>query len=444
MERDNLDPLVTQCPNCDTRFRVTESQLQVAGGRVRCGACLSVFDGASRLIIDGESIAAAGEEDLDALLEELEDPVEEGVGEQVDDDDVEELVEDGAGDTAADSIELDLDELVDDTVHEALHDDLAGPDSLDDRAYEEAADSNEREPQSELDELDLLEAELLADLKGEKPAREYEAVDLDSSESDSSASDEPETAQLDDAPLTDDAVTEGGLDEVEAATPPTMTSAEVAAAQDEDAADFGWREEEGVDSESDKASPEIPNLIEEELTRELAEANVASRSVSWTTLFLIVLCVIGIPAQLLWFQFDSWSKDPDLRPLYAQVCNVIGCELPQRADISSIIAENAVLRPHPDVPDVLIYDALLVNQAAFAQPFPLLELTLTSIRGHLVAGRRFAPEEYLTEDLLKTNLMPPRTPIHISLEIKDPGQAPLNFRIRFLKDNPDRLARVGR
>ena len=45
MSEENLDPLITECPNCDTRFRVTESQLQIAGGRVRCGACLVVFDG---------------------------------------------------------------------------------------------------------------------------------------------------------------------------------------------------------------------------------------------------------------------------------------------------------------------------------------------------------------------------------------------------------------
>ena len=32
------------CPGCETRFRVTDAQLAVANGRVRCGACLTVFD----------------------------------------------------------------------------------------------------------------------------------------------------------------------------------------------------------------------------------------------------------------------------------------------------------------------------------------------------------------------------------------------------------------
>ena len=30
MSEDDLEPLVTTCPNCGTRFKVTESQLQVA------------------------------------------------------------------------------------------------------------------------------------------------------------------------------------------------------------------------------------------------------------------------------------------------------------------------------------------------------------------------------------------------------------------------------
>ncbi|MEP5175497.1 MJ0042-type zinc finger domain-containing protein, partial [Marinobacter alexandrii] len=36
--------LQTQCPKCETRFRVTSEQLGIAKGKVRCGNCLSVFN----------------------------------------------------------------------------------------------------------------------------------------------------------------------------------------------------------------------------------------------------------------------------------------------------------------------------------------------------------------------------------------------------------------
>ena len=48
-----LGPLTCTCPACETRFRVTEEQLGVANGRVRCGACLTVFD-CSHLVVQGE------------------------------------------------------------------------------------------------------------------------------------------------------------------------------------------------------------------------------------------------------------------------------------------------------------------------------------------------------------------------------------------------------
>ena len=80
---DELEPLVTQCPNCDTRFRVNETQLQAAHGQVRCGACLEVFDGTSYLLLDGELLPATDSEDVDALLGEI-DAEEEELDEMVD------------------------------------------------------------------------------------------------------------------------------------------------------------------------------------------------------------------------------------------------------------------------------------------------------------------------------------------------------------------------
>lgn len=38
-----MNSYVSRCPNCETSFKVTESQLDAADGAVRCGACLQVF-----------------------------------------------------------------------------------------------------------------------------------------------------------------------------------------------------------------------------------------------------------------------------------------------------------------------------------------------------------------------------------------------------------------
>ncbi len=42
--------LATQCPHCNTTFRVASDQLKLRGGIVRCGACQRIFDGSAHLV----------------------------------------------------------------------------------------------------------------------------------------------------------------------------------------------------------------------------------------------------------------------------------------------------------------------------------------------------------------------------------------------------------
>lgn len=42
-----MNPAVTQCPSCSTRFKVTAEQLAAHDGMVRCGRCDHVFDAAA-------------------------------------------------------------------------------------------------------------------------------------------------------------------------------------------------------------------------------------------------------------------------------------------------------------------------------------------------------------------------------------------------------------
>ncbi len=60
--------MITRCPSCSTLFRVTPQQLQAHHGQVRCGRCMTVFDGYRALATlpdpapPGPAPAAAGQE----------------------------------------------------------------------------------------------------------------------------------------------------------------------------------------------------------------------------------------------------------------------------------------------------------------------------------------------------------------------------------------------
>jgi predicted Zn finger-like uncharacterized protein len=100
--------MFTQCPDCETYFRVSESDLEVAAGRVRCSQCDQVFDARAHLHSDDEprpepgSARPKGAEppmgDMFANLESQPEPAFDAVDEPLDD-----LMDDAPYDGEADA-----------------------------------------------------------------------------------------------------------------------------------------------------------------------------------------------------------------------------------------------------------------------------------------------------------------------------------------------------
>jgi hypothetical protein len=137
-----------------------------------------------------------------------------------------------------------------------------------------------------------------------------------------------------------------------------------------------------------------------------------------------------LATQVLWYQFDDWSKDPRWRSVYQTACGLVGCELPVQRDATQLVTRNIAVRSDPEERGVLRVNAVIVNEAEFPQPFPVLDLRFTTLRGILVAGRRYQPGDYLSGDAAGMTLIPPRTPVQVELSIDDPGPEAVNY---FLK-----------
>jgi hypothetical protein len=146
---------------------------------------------------------------------------------------------------------------------------------------------------------------------------------------------------------------------------------------------------------------------------------------------LSAVCALALLGQYMTFNFDDLSRDESWRGVYEVTCGAVGCELPPQIDVSRIQGANLVVRSHPRVPDALVIDAVVYNRAPFAQPFPDLEITFSDSGGNLLAGRVFKPAEYLHGELAGSESMPPDTPVHLTLEIVDPGKSAVNYELRF-------------
>ena len=138
----------------------------------------------------------------------------------------------------------------------------------------------------------------------------------------------------------------------------------------------------------------------------------------------------ALAGQYIANHFDELARQDQYRPIFQQLCPQIGCTVPSKVDIDRIKSSNLVVRSHPEFAGALVVDAILYNRAPFSQPFPLLELRFADLNGKMIASRRFKPGEYLSGDLAKAE-MPPQTPIHIALDILDPGPKAVNYSLSF-------------
>ena len=126
----------------------------------------------------------------------------------------------------------------------------------------------------------------------------------------------------------------------------------------------------------------------------LDEAPPPRRRVAWT--FGAVLALVVLAAQLVhFFRTEIAVLIPDTRTYLATACATLKCELrlPRWPKLMAI--ESSDLQADGRRDNVIVLNAVLRNQAQFAQEFPALELTLTDERDEAVARRVLMPVDYL-------------------------------------------------
>lgn len=449
------DSFVTQCPHCQTSFRVSRAQLAVAHGAVRCGACLHVFNAAQQLLASkgqaavpvspppkapaaapaprpvAPQAAVAPEVPVPSVATVLKPPVAPQAAPPAQ----------PAGETLWIHDDLDLDSLdLDEELakleqeEQRLSRDLLGPGAP---ARKEA----QAEPQHDEGWAEaLLDAEepapsMTADADAE-PEPDFELRAEPIAEPVSRTPAEPPRPTP--APRTEPHLS---MDLVEDEPGPDFS---LGSARDDEPDDLhdDFDDEQDEPQLAEQAGPQhqrsepglrddgLLALSDEPLQLDWQERKRPwGRWIGWTLLNLVA--ALALAGQYIWYHFDELARQDQYRPWFQQICPEIGCQLPSKVDVNLIKSSNLVVRSHPEFSGALVVDAILYNRAAFSQPFPLLELRFADIKGQLLASRRFKPGEYLSGELAGQTEMPPQTPIHISLDILDPGTKAVNYSLSF-------------
>ncbi len=155
---------------------------------------------------------------------------------------------------------------------------------------------------------------------------------------------------------------------------------------------------------------------------------VAKRSASRWVLPVIGLLVFACAC--LFLARDNIARLGLPQPVLSAFCGFTGCELPVQKDIDSLEIMRRKMYSHPTLDNVLVISVDLLNKAAFPQTYPVLVVTMANGEGQPVAHRKFAPEEYQSEEALGS-VLPSGKPVRINFDIIDPGVDAQSFELEF-------------
>ncbi|EAT12874.1 DUF3426 domain-containing protein [Bermanella marisrubri] len=365
---------ITKCPKCDTTFRVTDAQLKVAKGAVRCGACLQVFRASDHFQEEKPSDTPVSKDDRtqDMFAEESENHP-------------------SASENKSSNHLLDSD------------DDIVFADDPD----EDLIDDGDVLIQDEEKGLEISE-----DFLSLNPEEIEDPFFSDSDKLKESVKDDSDTSN-------DESWAEALLDD-----------------SDSDANDFAMPVSQTPKQLKQNAPDPVAKqnfayIDNDPIDLSLPQKTSKARLIAlFSGCIVLTLVLIG---QVFFFNFDSWSRQAEYRPLYQQSCQVLGCELPSTYDLKKIrTTTSPQVSSHSDYQNALVVDILFMNHADYPQAFPKVELSFTDKNGKVMAQRLFLPSEYLAGEAAGLDRMPSNTPVHIALDIQDPGPQASSYRVRFV------------
>jgi predicted Zn finger-like uncharacterized protein len=154
-----------------------------------------------------------------------------------------------------------------------------------------------------------------------------------------------------------------------------------------------------------------------------------ARFVLWgLTALLLLFTLLG---QSVYFYASELARQPRLGPWVTAACQRLGCAVRPRQDVTLIELLRTHVAPNPERPGALRIRTSMVNRAAFAQPYPLMELTLSTSNGEIAARRTFLPRQYLGRATLAQR-MAPHVVVDSVLDITRPKTKPASFEIRLV------------
>jgi Protein of unknown function (DUF3426). len=339
----------TRCPECQTTFRVTEQQLALRDGQVRCGRCRTVFNAYSTLV-DPKGLRLPGP---------------------------------GMGPAEVETMTL--------------------------RDFVPVKEEAEQTEAIEKVEPPTAAAHLLADLESQKqsdgeetPIKE-KAIEAKPAE-EKSAEEKPAKKKADPSDnvtlvLVEDTVSR--LSQMAAASTHTAPSIITGASSPSTTSSRSRsRSRSGKKTRRSKSDPTPMALVLDSdtpgLWKKLGLPSWARPVFYGVALSLLA---IGLWAQIVLYFHDSLAYQyPGLKPFLTASCDILNCRIEPYHDLDALTIESSELHSVPEHPNRLALTATIRNRGKQAVAYPMLQLELTDLQDQVSGRRYFAPDLYLGDD----------------------------------------------
>lgn len=314
---------VTQCPKCDTTFRVTQAQLTAAKGAVRCGACLHVFRAAEHFQTQTPTPTAVPDDRTQDLFAE---------------------------------------KASSDRLFASAHDKRALADKfVDSRVISDDMDDDNRliNDDSEFIDDDLVEVDAFQ----KKPP----SFDLNEEFLSLRVQDDSDPFTNDKDRIIDDE--ERDFDEDESWAQALIDDS------DEVTAPIRPQSQPPISKPliKPKARPVFSYI--EDVPLDLSLPVKASKRKKTAVFISCLILLTVLAAQTAYFNFDQWARIEPYRAYYQLTCEVIKCQLPSTYDLNKIrTTASPQVSLHSKFENALIVDVLFINNAEYEQAFPRLEI----------------------------------------------------------------------
>jgi predicted Zn finger-like uncharacterized protein len=200
---------------------------------------------------------------------------------------------------------------------------------------------------------------------------------------------------------------------------------ELSAVEDADLADYPSKEATGETI----FSPDAQELsLREAMYGEHHASNHSFKAILWL-LGILVLVIVAV-VQLVYYQRYQLIARPYYQQQILNLCRILPCDTNRFVSAEQIRMLERNVFSHPTRNKALMVTGAFINDASFEQKLPGLLISLSDLKGNLIANRRFSAEEYLRDKSLVR--VGAGQSVQFQLEIVDPGNEALTYEFEFV------------